>query len=175
MAWYDIGAWVMLAIVAAPFLWVLFGLLRLIVGVIQDRKVPKKPIPSDRDIETEFGVFKRERGTWHGKISHFGRELNVSVVDVDDAPDAEFMAKLPERLRLLDGYEAAAREYFHDRVEALTDEDDPAPEYDFDGISSPQWDDYDFTLEFSFDRESWGESVYVDFKNGEPANYSTVD
>lgn len=175
MAWYDIGIWVMVAIVAAPFLYILFGLLRSLVEMIQDRKIPKKPVPPDRDIETAYGVFKRGSGTWYGKVPYQGRMLDVSVNDVDDAPDAEFMAKLPERLRLLDGYETAAREYFQDRVENLSEEGEIPVQYEFYGISSPSWEEYDFTLEFSFDMDSWGESVYVDFKNGEPANYSSVD
>ena len=160
MHWSEIAAIFLIVIGAVAFLAIPAVAALLLGALARDRW--RRPEPLER-VQTAYGEFIKQDGFWEGSIEWNGFELSLTPVDVGGQPNPDLLARLPQVLAKLSLWERTARE----QVPAITLELRLSEIAD-DGST-------DFVLGFSWDEGAWGETVYVEFKDGHVLNWSSVD
>lgn len=160
MHWTEIAAIVIVALVAVPFLILLFY-----VGAIGWAGVcawwsPGMPAQIGKQFSTEFGIFTCERfDNWSAAVQHRGRSVTVSIDDDEGVPDQTALRMVPEVLRQIDEMEQMARR----AVAELTPDMELAIVSVDQGVSKSEVE-----VELSFVRaDNRDETLFVDFVNGE--------
>lgn len=171
MAWFDIGAYVFIAVIIAVAIVVLYQVLRVVWSGIEYGRESAKWRNHPTEAETPFGPFKRVENAWYFQ----GRApLSISVANVDGVPDPGFVARLPEILARISYYDELAREAydFEADLRELELEDRT---YDLDGLSQGD-DGEDFVLSFNVDEEGDDEigTVFVSFRDGKVTGATLV-
>ena len=117
-------------------------------------------------IQTSYGEFVKQNGAdmWEGFIEIGDTEAQVLTNDTNGQPNPELLNWLPFISENLVQLENKARKI----VPQLS------VEYFF-GVVTESNEGSDFSLGFNYDMENWGETVYVDFKNGAVAGWSSAD
>ncbi len=121
-------------------------------------------------VVTAVGKFVQSQigGDWEGCASFNGEEIHVSVDDVSGMPDPAFLAQIPNIIRTLPLLEQTARR----DVGHLTDV------HRLSGITyshaEPGSTD-SFALEFEYDEDTWGETVYVHFEGDAVVDWGAID
>ena len=116
--------------------------------------------------QTPYGEFVKHSGekTWEGFVEIGDTEVQVLADDTDGQPNPELLKWLPFISEHLVRLEDTARE----AVPQLS------PQHFF-GLVTESNEGSDFSLGFNYSEENWGETVYVDFKDGAVTGWSSAD
>ncbi|MGV3615715.1 MAG: hypothetical protein ACO1SV_10310 [Fimbriimonas sp.] len=181
MQWYDIGAYILMAICAVALIALAGAVLLIVVmtigGFLSMWKSEKEPI---RTAETPVGTFTAMGNRWIA-TEVMGRDLTVWALDRDGAPDPDFLAGLPDLLAALPEYERRAREYEvlldHDPYADDDEEVDEEFEYKLvgisqaDGVLNPGAE-----FELDFEHPTYDSAGYeIVFAGGQPIDSNAYD
>ena len=158
--WAEIAAMLLVLLAALPVVALLGHVVALVRSYIEAR-IERRARPDP--VITSAGQFVWEDRSWRGEAVANGKEIVLSADDVGGRPNPAMIERLPvilERLALL---EQIARE----SVSAI------GPDYELDQITDD--DSAEFALGFSWDDESWGETVYVYFRGNSVVRWDSVD
>jgi len=117
-------------------------------------------------LQTPYGEFVKQDGedTWEGFVEIGDTEAQVLAGDINGQPNPELLNLLPFISENLHQLENTAR----GAVPELTAQH-------FFGLITDSNGDEHFSLGFNYEEENWGETVYVDFKDGQVTGWSSAD